>query len=124
MTADLYIVTNADFQAWAKLQVANAPKDPVLIGGQLASLYGCSVCHSTDGTKKVGPTWLHLFNSTVTLSDGSKVKADENYLNTSITDPNSQVVSGYSPNVMPATFAQALTPAQIQNLIKYIESLK
>jgi cytochrome c oxidase subunit 2 len=124
MTADLYVVSNADFQAWAKLQVANAPKDPVLIGGQLASLYGCSVCHSTDGSKKTGPTWLHLYNSTVTLSDGKKVTADEKYLSNSITDPNLQIVAGFSPNVMPATFSQVLTQTQIQNLIAYIKSVK
>ncbi len=124
MTADVYVVSYADFQTWAKQQVANAPKDPVLIGEQLASLYGCSVCHSTDGSKKTGPTWLHLYNSTVTLSDGKKVTADEKYLNNSITDPNLQIVSGFSPNVMPATFGQALTPAQITNLIAYIKSLK
>ena len=124
MVADVYVVTYADFQAWAKLQVANAPKDPVLIGEQLASLYGCSVCHSTDGSKKVGPTWLHLYQSTVTLSDGTKVTADEKYLNNSITDPNLQIVSGFSPNVMPATFAQALTSTQITDLIAYIKTLK
>jgi cytochrome c oxidase subunit II len=124
MTADLYVVSNTDFQAWARLQVANAPKDPVLIGEQLASLYGCSVCHSLDGSKKVGPTWLRLYNSSVTLADGSKVKADDNYLDISITDPNKQIVAGFSPNVMPATFAQALTKDQIQNLIAFIKSLK
>ena len=50
--------------------------------------------------------------------------ADEKYLTNSITDPNLQIVAGFSPNVMPATFGQALTPAQITNLIAYIESLK
>ena len=124
MVADLYVVSNTDFQAWAKLQVANAPKDPVLIGQQLASLYGCSVCHSVDGSKKVGPTWLRLYKSSVSLADGSKVTADEKYLNDSITNPNLQIVAGFSPNVMPATFAQALTQTQIQNLIAYIESVK
>ena len=50
--------------------------------------------------------------------------ADEQYLTDSIINPNQQVVTGFSPNVMPATFAQALTQSQIQNLVLYIESLK
>ena len=124
MVADVYVVSTADFLAWTKTEIASAPKDPVLIGQQLASLYGCAVCHSVDGTKKVGPPWLHLYNSSVPLSDGTKVTADVKYLTNSIENPNLQIVAGFSPNVMPDTFAQALTQPQIQNLIAYIESLK
>jgi len=124
MVANVVVVSQADFLAWTKQEIASAPKDPVLIGQQLASLYGCAVCHSVDGSKKVGPTWLHLYNSSVSLSDGTKVTADVKYLTNSIENPNLQIVSGFSPNVMPDTFAQALTQPQIQNLIAYIESLK
>jgi len=124
MTANVVVVSQADFLAWTKQEIASAPKDSVLIGQQLASLYGCSVCHSVDGSKKVGPTWLHLYNSTVPLSDGTKVTADQTYIQNSIVNPNLQIVAGFSPNVMPATFAQALTQSQIQDLIAYIESLK
>ncbi len=124
MVANVVVVSQADFLAWTQQEIASAPKDPVLIGQQLASLFGCAVCHSIDGSKKVGPTWLHLYNSSVPLSDGTKVIADQTYLNNSIVNPNLQIVAGFSPNVMPATFAQALTQTQIQNLIAYIESLK
>ena len=124
MVADVVVVSKADFQAWVNLQIASAPKDPVLIGEQLASLFGCSVCHSVDGTKKVGPTWLRLYESKVTLSDGTKVEVDEEYLTNSIVNPNLQIVSGFSPNVMPDTFSTVLNQSQIQDLIAYIESLK
>ncbi len=50
--------------------------------------------------------------------------ADEKYLSNSIINPNLQIVSGFQPNVMPATFAQSLDAAQIQAIIAYIESLK
>jgi cytochrome c oxidase subunit 2 len=124
MVANVVVVSQADFLAWTQKEIASAPKDPVLIGQQLASLYGCAVCHSVDGSKKVGPTWLHLYSSSVPLSDGTKVNADATYLTNSIKNPNLQIVAGFSPNVMPDTFAQALTDTQIQNLIAYIESLK
>jgi cytochrome c oxidase subunit II len=124
MVANVVVVSKADFLAWTKVEIASAPKDPVLIGQQLASLYGCAVCHSIDGTTKVGPTWLHLYNSSVPLSDGTKVTADQTYITNSIVNPNLQIVAGFSPNVMPGTFAQALTQPQIQNLLAYIESLK
>jgi cytochrome c oxidase subunit 2 len=124
MTANVVVVSEADFLAWTKQEIASAPKNPVLIGQQLASLYGCAVCHSIDGTKKIGPTWLHLYNSSVPLADGTKMTADATYIHTCIVNPNLHVVAGFSPNVMPATFGQALTEPQIQNLIAYIESLK
>lgn len=123
MVANVYVVSQADFTAWANKMVASAPKDPVLIGQQLAGLFGCQTCHSTDGSKKTGPTWYKLFGSTVTLAGGTKVKADETYLHTSIVDPNKQIVQGFDPNVMPATFAKALTEDQITDLIAYIKTL-
>jgi len=124
MVADIYVVSQADFIKWANQEVASAPKDPVLIGQQLTSLFGCATCHSTDGSKKIGPTWSKLFNSTVNLSDGTQVKADANYIHTSIVDPNKQIVQGFQPNVMPATFSKALTEEQIQDIIAYIKTLK
>jgi cytochrome c oxidase subunit 2 len=124
MVANVYVVSEQEFTAWANEQVANAPRDPVLIGQQLAGLFGCATCHSTDGSKKTGPTWAKLFGSTVTLADGSQVKADDNYIHTSIVDPNKQIVQGFQPNVMPATFAKAMTEDQIADLIAYIKTLK
>jgi cytochrome c oxidase subunit 2 len=124
MTANVFVVSQAEFTAWVNQEVASAPKTPELIGQQLVSLYGCTTCHSTDGSRGVGPTWIKLYNSTVTLSDGSQVKADDNYLNASIVDPNKQIVQGFSPNVMPDTFGKALSSQQVQDIIAYIQTLK
>lgn len=124
MTAKVYVVSEADFQTWVTQQLAISASNPVLHGEQLVTSFGCPVCHSTDGTTKVGPTWLHLYQSTVTLSDGSTVTADEKYLSNSIIDPNLQIVAGFSPNVMPQTFSQVLDQSQISAILAYIESLK
>ncbi len=56
------------------------------------------------------------------LSDGGTVKADEQYLRESITDPNAKVVKGYSP-VMPV-FKGLVTQKQLDALTAYIKSLK
>jgi cytochrome c oxidase subunit 2 len=124
MTAKVMVVSQADFQAWVAKQLATASQDPVLHGLQLVQQFGCPVCHSTDGSRKTGPTWQHLYQSTVTLSDGTKVTADEKYLSNSILNPNLQVVVGFQPNVMPGTFGQTLDASQIQAILKYIESIK
>jgi cytochrome c oxidase subunit 2 len=124
MEAPVHVVTQAAFDAWVAQQLATAGQDPVLHGQQLAQQFGCPVCHSTDGTKRTGPTWLHLAGSQVTLSNGTQVTADQQYLQDAILNPNLQVVSGYSENVMPATFSQTLSDDQVQALIAYIQSLK
>ena len=90
-------------------------------GQHLAALHGCSSCHSPDGSKKIGPTWQGLYGSTVTLTDGSTVTADEAYLAESIKDPSARIVDGYTPGAMP-TFK--LTDAEIADLVAYIKSLQ
>ncbi len=96
---------------------------PVAAGEQLAQSEGCTACHSTDGTNGIGPTWKGLYNSQVTLTNGSTVTANVAYLHESIVDPDAQIVKGFQPNVMPATFSH-LSAQQINDLIAYIESLK
>ncbi|HTX90947.1 MAG TPA: cytochrome c oxidase subunit II [Anaerolineales bacterium] len=124
MIANVVVVSQADFQAWVTKQLATASQDPALHGLQLVQQFGCAVCHSVDGSKKVGPTWQHLYESSVTLADGTKVTADDKYISDSIINPNLQIVKGFSPNVMPQTFGQTLDDSQIQAIIAYIESLK
>ena len=124
MIANVVVVSQSDFQAWVTKQQSTAAQNPVLHGQQLVQQFGCPVCHSTDGSKKTGPTWQHLYQSTVTLSDGTKVTADEKYLSNSITNPNLQIVAGFQPNVMPQTFGKTLDASQIQDIVAYIESLK
>ena len=124
MVANVVVVSTADFQAWAARQLATASQNPVLHGQQLVQQFGCPVCHSVDGSKKVGPTWQHLYQSSVNLTDGTKVIADEKYLSNSIINPNLQIVAGFQPNVMPQTFGQTLDASQIQAILAYIESLK
>jgi cytochrome c oxidase subunit 2 len=124
MTAKVMVVSQSDFQAWVTKQQTTASQNPVLRGEQLAQQFGCPVCHSEDGSKKTGPTWLHLYQSSVSLSDGTKVTADDKYLSNSIIDPNLQIVAGFQPNVMPQTFGKTLDASQLQAILAYLESLK
>jgi cytochrome c1 len=90
-------------------------------GAYLAVLYGCTSCHSTDGTKKIAPTWQGLYGSEVPLADGSTVTADEAYLTESIATPAARIVTGYTEGAMPLFI---LTEDEIADLVAYIETLK
>lgn len=93
-------------------------------GKQLAESNGCTGCHSIDGSKIVGPTWKGLYGSTVTLSDGSTVTADDAYLKDSIVSPDKQIPKGFTKGVMPTDFSQKLSASDVQDIIAYIKTLK
>ncbi len=123
MEGAVKVLSQADFDNWIAQQQSAAPISPELRGQQLASSYGCTNCHSTDGSAKTGPTWLHLFGSSVKLSDGTTVAADEDYLKTSIINPNLQVTAGFPSNVMP-DFSTVLDQTMVESLVAYIKTLK
>lgn len=119
MTADEFNKTMKQLQAEAEAAAASGVPDAGR-GQQVYETAGCKACHTTDGSPLIGPTWLGLYGSTVKLSDGSTVKADDAYITQSIKDPNSQIVAGFSPG-MPTL---PVTDLQIKDLIEFIKTLK
>jgi len=88
-------------------------------GERLAAESGCVACHGDEGEGGVGPPWVDLAGSTVELTDGSTLIADNSYLRRAITDPEADLVSGYTV-LMPST---PLTSTEADAIVAYIESL-
>ena len=88
-------------------------------GRQVSIQRGCASCHAADGSGGVGPKFVGLYGSRVTLTDGSTVVADDEYVRRSITDPDAQRVEGYAVN-MPAN---DLEPGEIEAVLAYIREL-
>jgi len=94
-------------------------------GKQLYTSDGCAACHSLSGSAGAGPTFKGLAGSTVTLTDGSTVTADDAYLSRSITDPDAQIVKGYNAGIMSAAVAGyglPGKPADVQSLVAFIKT--
>lgn len=91
-------------------------------GELLMQTKGCIACHTTDGTKKIGPSYKGLYGSEAVLQDGTKVKVDENYIRESIEMPQAKIVQGYPP-VMP-TFKGQITEQELISIIEYIKTVK
>ena len=89
-------------------------------GRTVANGKGCASCHAADGSGGVGPKFVGLYGSQVTLADGSTVVADDEYLRRSITDPDAERVEGYAVN-MPAS---DLEPGEIDAVLAYIRELR
>ena len=88
-------------------------------GRMLAESRGCLGCHSIDGSAGVGPTWQGLFGKTETLSDGSTVVVDADYLKESILNPGARVVQGFAPIMPPGSFSDE----ELDALIAYTKDL-
>lgn len=123
MESPVKVVSREEFEAWV-IEETGVSEDPVERGRELATNYGCVACHSLDGTRIVGPSWLGIFGSSETLTDGTSVTVDEAYLRESILNPTLKIVAGYPPNVMPLNYEQQLNDQQIADIIAFIMSLK
>jgi mono/diheme cytochrome c family protein len=88
-------------------------------GRRVSTSNGCASCHGPDGQGGVGPKWVGLAGSEVTLESGEKVVADDAYLERAIKDPGAQLVAGYSIQ-MPTN---GLTDAEVADVIAYIHDL-
>lgn len=77
-------------------------------------------CHTIDGNAGVGPTWQGLWMSEVTLTDGSTVTADADYITESIVEPTAKIHEGFGPS-MPK---MNLTDEQIADVIAFIATLE
>lgn len=94
-------------------------------GRTLASENGCVSCHSTDGSKSVGPTWKGLSGSQVTLDDGTLVIADDAYLRESILEPSAKTVKGFKAGLMETVIrSNSLTDEEVRALIAYIKGFE
>lgn len=130
MRADVVVMAATEFDAWYEVAAAEAAAGCTLseeeCGQKWATQYGCLSCHAVPTSivpPTVGPSWVGLAGSTVTLADGSTVVADASYLSKSILDPNSQIHVGYQPNVMPQNFNEILNEDQIRQIVAFIQSL-
>ncbi|HEY5977414.1 MAG TPA: cytochrome c [Solirubrobacterales bacterium] len=99
---------------WAGVPGAAPPTVPGGPGAQVFANNGCSGCHTFKAAKAGGTTGPNLDQ---VLSGQSLAMIEE-----SIVDPNKQIASGYSANVMPSTYGESLSPEEVKQLAEYLAS--
>jgi cytochrome c oxidase subunit 2 len=123
MNAPVKVKSEVDFNVWVSQQLAAVSDDPVVRGETWYKQYGCFACHTMDGTKKAGPSFLGIYGKTETFENGNSALVDDAYLLESITNPGAKIVQGFT-DAMPKNYAEQLSEAQINDLIAFIKSLK
>jgi len=122
MIGKLKVVSASEFKDWYGDDAPVKLEGPEA-GQRIAVANGCMGCHSTDGSRMVGPTFKGLWGRKGQVVVGGKkvdYVADEAYLIKSIKEPNVEVVDGY-PNAM---IANQLGDEDIKHLITYFKSLQ
>jgi cytochrome c oxidase subunit 2 len=111
------VMEPTDYQKWL---AGGAEGSMASQGEKLFQKYACNTCHTNDATGR-GPVLIGVYGSTVTLSDNSTLKADDNYIRESILNPQAQIVKGFGP-IMP-TFQGQVSEEDLLKLLAYIKSL-
>ena len=119
MIGRVIVMPQQDYTAW--LAGGRSTGSAAENGERLFTELGCITCHRGDATAR-GPALGGLFGSTVRLTNGRDVIADDNYLRESIMSSQAKVVQGYQP-IMPP-FQGMVTEEKLMQLIAYIKTLK
>jgi len=124
MHSIIRVVSEADYNKWLKaLPVKKADNS---LGLKVLQKNGCIACHSVDGTKSVGPTFKKLYGSTIdvtTAGASRKVKVDDAYIESSITDPNKDIAAGFPQGVM-KSYKGIIKDNDIKLVSEYLKTLK
>jgi len=121
MIGTVYVMEQADYQAWLSGGGAMAGGSMLQRGEALFTQLACVTCHLPDGTGR-GPSLIGLYGSQVTLDNGAVVTADESYLRESILMSQAKTVKGYD-RLMP-TFQGLINEDGLASLIEYIKSMQ
>lgn len=122
MLAKMHVVSEAEYERWVNDKPA--VMSPEKAGRLVYTQNACNSCHSLDGSRLVGPSFLQLFGRQATHDGGVSYVADENYIRESILQPQAKVVDGYpKPSPMPS-YEGRLNDDEISNLIAFVKSLK
>ncbi|MEK6255942.1 MAG: cytochrome c [Chloroflexota bacterium] len=120
-----------NFESWAlnpslipdPIFVEVDSSDPALRGRALFAQLPCTACHAVTGTSSGigGPSLDGVATRAANSVDGLSA---EEYLRQSILDPSAYVVEDYLDGLMPANFADLLSPEQLEDLIAFLLTLE
>jgi cytochrome c oxidase subunit 2 len=86
---------------------------------------GCNACHSVDGSKLIGPSYLGGWGGTRTVVTGREkreISVDEEYVRRSIYDPNADVADGFGKGLM-LSYEGLVSEEEVKLIIEYLKEL-
>jgi cytochrome c oxidase subunit 2 len=129
MLSAVKVISQSEYNDWyqtgsSKLASADAAM-PGAAGKFLVQGKGCVACHSSDGTKLVGPSFKGIYGHKITVTSGGKsrdITVDDEYIQRSILEPQADIVKGFESAQM-VSYKGQLTEDEINQIVEYIKSL-
>ena len=128
MHSKVEVMSKEKFDKWyidtTKL-LAAAGGGPGSEGEAIMRAQGCFACHTTDGSKLIGPSYLDIYGEQqVVLRAGKEVTVTVNpeYIIRSILEPAADITKGYPSGLM-QSYRSTLSDNDIGKIIEYLKSL-
>jgi cytochrome c oxidase subunit II len=128
MRQTAHVVQPGEFDSWLQdraQQAAGGGKEGGEEGGAPAegegsaengkavfTAQGCGGCHALADAGSTGGTGPDL--------DEGLAGKDEAFIEESIVDPSAEITEGFQDGIMPPSYGQSLTPAELDSLVKYL----
>jgi len=130
MYTGVRVMPEDEFEEWLADTTAAAPAvaedlSPADQGFQVLSKNGCNACHSSDGSRLVGPSYLGLWGEEQEVETGGEkrtITVDREYIVRSIYDPNADIVDGYNKGLM-LSYEGLVSEEEIDLIIEYLKSM-
>ncbi len=137
MLSKVHVVTAEEYNTWLETEGAKVAEmkkaaesgedggNLHILGEALSKSKGCTACHSSDGTKLIGPSYKGIYGKTetvVTAGQERQITVDDAYIKHSMLKPTDDIVKGYQP-LMPSQEG-LVSEAEIKALTAYIKSLQ
>jgi len=123
MESKVRVVSAEEYQKWNDA-IPNKAVEPE--GLAIIKKNGCTGCHSLDGLKLVSSSFKGLYGKESTvLTDGREhtVKVDDEYIRTSIMEPDRDVVKGLPKGVM-KSYKGIIKDSDVAKITDYLKSIK
>jgi cytochrome c oxidase subunit 2 len=117
MRARARVVSERDFQRWIAERKRAVAQAGTLRGKQLftqpvGETAACGSCHAladADTTQQIGPN----------LDEALQGK-DAEFIRESILNPDAQIAEGFNAGLMPKTYGEVMSDAQLDSLVEYL----
>ena len=124
------VLPKEEFDAWiadtsAVVAVVDTETSLADQGYEVLRRNGCNACHSSDGSKLIGPSYLGGWGGTrlvITDREEREVAVDAEYIKRSIYEPNADVVDGYNRGLM-LSYEGMVTEQEVDLIIEYLKAL-
>ncbi|MFB6319293.1 cytochrome c oxidase subunit II [Saccharicrinis sp. FJH54] len=125
MLAKAKVVSQDEYDSWFSNLAAVDTSKAENNGLTILKNNGCLACHSLDGSKLVGPSFKGLYgHDAVVITDQGEqtVKALEDYIRTSIYEPNKEIVKGYNKGLM-QSYKDIISEDEVTQITEYLKTI-